>query len=759
MTVKLRYFSFLLVGLLQLNLATTVSATTNSNTENVLGPKVECPTALLSYTFVGSNCAPLATYIPALSGTGSFQGGTFSCSSTDVTIDSISGVFSASKPGTFTIVYTLAASQNCPEMIVSSQITVNPSPVLSATTYTTCNLAPIQITASTLAAPTNAWTTDNPTIITVSTSGLVSFLKEGGGVVTFTSSTGCKAVLTVASSKTTITGAENVCVGGVISFTGSGTAATSEAWTSSNPNIATVSSSGLVVGIAEGTSTITYKNSEGCIVTKTIAVHGKPTIKGENTMCFGSHNQLTGSGNPANSSPWKTYTPTIVTITDTGIATGIGLGSGLINYTDSYGCFTTFQINVGSIQSVIAGKPQSVCSNGTITLEGFSSSSSAITTWDDGGLGGSFSDIHSLTSTYSPKVTTGTVTLTLTGVAQGSCPEVKDTMIVTLISNVPIVNAGDPQSLCAGNQIKLNGSMGGSTVSIKWDDGGAGGIFSDLNSLTTTYTPSIASGAVTLSLTLTGTSSNICPDVKDNVTLTILKTPLISGETSLCVSESSQYFPSEISNLVNPWLIDDVSLATISSGGLLKAVSFGIVNLSYTGSNGCIGKKKIIIEDIPIASVISDKIVQQINNPVTFAASFENSLFADFEWFINDVSQGNNDKFFTTSTLKQDDIVKVCTSNNCGTNCAIAPKITLGNEDKIWECFYFYPNPAAQYIYINNNQPINKIEIYTLLGQKIVEKISNDTSIFLDLRDLASGNYILKTTSNDKEKVSNLIKQ
>ena len=69
-----------------------------------------------------------------------------------------------------------------------------------------------------------------------------------------------------------ISGDSSVLAGSTLSLTGSGTAASTGAWVSSDTNVATVNSSGTVTGVAAGTSTITYTSNTGCSVTKTITV-------------------------------------------------------------------------------------------------------------------------------------------------------------------------------------------------------------------------------------------------------------------------------------------------------------------------------------------------------------------------------------------------------------------------------------------------------------------------------------------------------
>jgi uncharacterized protein YjdB len=81
----------------------------------------------------------------------------------------------------------------------------------------------------------------------------------------------------------TITGTPNVCIGLTTTLTGSATPNATNPWISASPSVATINSSGVVTGVAVGTSVITYTNSNGCTVNQTFTVNPLPTITGTST--------------------------------------------------------------------------------------------------------------------------------------------------------------------------------------------------------------------------------------------------------------------------------------------------------------------------------------------------------------------------------------------------------------------------------------------------------------------------------------------
>lgn len=110
---------------------------------------------------------------------------------------------------------------------------------------------------------------------------------------TCTTPTATNAVAIVVNDTPTITGATSVCVNNTIQLTGSGTPNASNPWVSSNTAVATVDATGLVNGVSAGTSTITYKNSNGCTTTTTVTVNASTAISTQPTA------QSTTAGNTA----------------------------------------------------------------------------------------------------------------------------------------------------------------------------------------------------------------------------------------------------------------------------------------------------------------------------------------------------------------------------------------------------------------------------------------------------------------------------
>ncbi|NBU82037.1 MAG: hypothetical protein EBS55_10360, partial [Flavobacteriaceae bacterium] len=193
----------------------------------------------------------------------------------------------------------------------------------------------------------------------------------------------------------TITGNLSICdvsngSGNTSLLVGSGTPANPTAWTSSSNNVATVNNSGLVTGATgagsqTGNTTITYTNSDGCKTSVLFTVNPLPTITpNTNTVCAGSTINLNGSGTPATSGAWTSSSNLIATVDNTGLVTGVALGSVTITYKDSNGCTATRNITVNGSAADFTYTNGALCSGSSVTFSTTSTGNSYTWNFGDG---------------------------------------------------------------------------------------------------------------------------------------------------------------------------------------------------------------------------------------------------------------------------------------------------------------------------------------------------------------------------------------
>src|SRR6266699_1844702 len=217
---------------------------------------------------------------------------TWTSSNTSVATVSSSGLVTGSGAGTATITATSEGKTG------SAAVTVAPVPVASvALSPATASIqvgqtvqltaTPKDSTGSTLTGRTVTWGSGDTTVARVSPSGLVTGVAQGSATITATSEgKSSTATITVAlvpvASVTVSPSSGSLQIGQTVQLTatpndstGSTLAGRTVTWTSSNASVASVSSSGLVTGVAQGSATITA-TSEGKSSTATITVTTVP---------------------------------------------------------------------------------------------------------------------------------------------------------------------------------------------------------------------------------------------------------------------------------------------------------------------------------------------------------------------------------------------------------------------------------------------------------------------------------------------------
>jgi hypothetical protein len=84
---------------------------------------------------------------------------------------------------------------------------------------------------------------------------------------------------------------------------------------------------------------------------------------------------------------------------------------------------------------------------------------------------------------------------------------------------------------------------------------------------------------------------------------------------------------------------------------------------------------------------------------------------------------------------------------------------TLGTGDFDSSNFTYYPNPVKNILNLSYNQEISNVEIFNLLGQKVITNAVNANDAQIDMSNLSNGAYMVKVTSNNQVKTIKVIKQ
>ncbi len=539
---------------------------------------VSVGTAMITYT-IGTGCfvtrtmtvnplpLPIAGTAAVCDGsttglTDATVGGTWSSNNTSIATVTPTGVVTGISPGTANIIYTLGTT--CSQSVT---VTVSPTPA----PITGVPLACVNNTSSLSdVTPGGTWSSNSIFNASVDAFGLVTAHNAGFATISYTMPGGCKSTVqfTVQALPSVITGTPQVCAGSSSTLV---SVPTTGIWSSSDPLVAIVSSTGVVTGIAAGTSTISYSLTTGCNRTVVFTVNPLPPVStGGNTVCLGTSVTL---ANSMTGGMWTSNNPPIASVDPvTGVVTAHVVGTANISYVMPTGCRTVTNMTVLSLPQVIGGTP--------IVCEG------ASTVVTDATAGGTWSSANTSVATV------GSGSGILTGVSAG-LTDITYTVISTgcyrtrtaTVNAVPAAITG-PMFVCVGSTTTLSSTtLGGSWISSATS-------VATVNSVTGLVT-GVSAGTATITYKM-----NTGCQVTAVLTVNFLPGAL-SGSSSVCVGASTVY------TSLTPggaWSSSNPLVAAVDpSTGVITGITNGTAIITYTLGTGCLSTRMVSVFPLPSA--------------------------------------------------------------------------------------------------------------------------------------------------------------
>ena len=346
-----------------------------------------------------------------------------------------------------------------------------------------------------------------------------------------------------------------------------GSTPTNGVWTSGNTTVATISSTGVVSGIAAGNSNLTYTLPEGCSTTATITVNPLPAaITGTRSVC---ENGTTTLSNTSIGGTWSSSVGSVASIdATTGVVNGLIAGTTTITYELPTTCMRTAVATVNPLPAAISGATE-VC-------QGLSTALSNATT------GGTWTSSATGTATVNTSgvvtgITDGTATITYRLVSTGC--EVTSSMQVNALP----ADITGMAVVCRDQTTMLsNATTGGN-----WTSG------------TTAVATVDAAGTVTGNAAGTAIITYALPTGCQK-TRTVVVNPLpalISGASTICQNSVTMFGNASGGG---SWSSSDNTVATIvSSTGVATGISAGFSIITYTLPTGCMRTASLVVNPLP----------------------------------------------------------------------------------------------------------------------------------------------------------------
>ena len=522
------------------------------------------------------------------------------------TVDS-EGYVTAKYPGTTTIKATTVDGTNkyasC-TITVTQKITKITLPetatvAIGKTATIKATYAPDYATETAL-----TWATSNPTVATVSSSGVVTGKQVGTVTITCKSSSGVYDTCTLRviipatgislnTSYKELWKGEGVQLGATV--TPSDATDKGVTWSSSNKNVATVNGSGYVTAVAGGNCTIYAKNSAGQSVSCKITVFEKATgvsiseiVK---TMYVGQVDKLTASVLPATATnravSWKSSKTSVATVESDGTVKALKTGSCTITAISADGGYTaTCKITVEK-KILVTGVSLDRSSVTVKVGENFqflgmvspSNASEKRIKWSSGNT-----SVASISSTgVLTGIKSGTAVITATsydGNYSASCK-------VTVVQPVTGVKlSASSAKISVGKSKTVTYSISPSNASNKtvtWSSSNkkvatvSNGVITAKKAGSAVIMVKTADGGFTAACNVTV----VVPVTGVEVSVSSVKVP--KGQTRVVTAAVS---PSDATNKAVKWTSSDTKVATVSSSGRITGVAKGTATITCKTSDG-----------------------------------------------------------------------------------------------------------------------------------------------------------------------------
>ena len=519
------------------------------------------------------------------------SGGSWSTSNSSIaSVDASTGVVYGVSAGTCNITYTLPTG--CYRFIA---VTVNPLPSAINGPTVVCVAATITLTDS---LSGGRWTSASTGIASINpTTGVVYGVAAGTVTISYTiTATGCYITTTITVNPLpnagTIGGPTQVCVGRTINMSETVTGGT---WSNSFSSIASISTSGVVYGVAAGTDTIKYSVTNSCgtaiarYVITVVAFPTAGTISGPTNVCENASVTFT---NAITGGVWTSANTSIAVVSASGLVTGVAAGTTLISYAVTNICGTAYatkSITVDPIPTItITPATPDYCIGGSTPL---TASGAVSYTWAPG---------TALTATAGTTVTanpTTTTVYTVTGRAANGC--FNTGMVTVTVHPLPTLTIPNT-TMCYGFPTTL--TVAGANTYV--------------------WSPSSSLSA--------GTGNSVIANPSDTITYTIVGTDIFGCVNTTTVTVNVNPIPPA------PLVVTPVNYCMTAAS--VPLVATGTSLLWYTTVTGGTGSSTAITPSTAAVGVFHYYVTQTVDGcespRADITVNVENNAETDFDYKI-----------------------------------------------------------------------------------------------------------------------------
>uniref|UniRef100_UPI00404A2C15 BspA family leucine-rich repeat surface protein n=1 Tax=Flavobacterium sp. TaxID=239 RepID=UPI00404A2C15 len=324
---------------------------------------------------------------------------------------------------------------------------------------------------------------------------------------------------------------------------------------------------------------------------------------------------------------------------------------------------------------------------------------------------------NGISGTWSPAINNmETTTYTFTP-NDGSC-STTNAMTIVVNANAPLIFT-QVAPICIGETVTLP------TVSENGVSGTWSPAINNLETTTYTFTPSNNDCASTASMTIVVNS---------------LESPVFTEVDPICPGASIAALP------------------TTSNNGISGTWSPAINNMETTtytftpNAGNCSTTTTLTISiNENIAETPAGETLQSFEEGATIASLLVNP--SDVIWYVSNADALASLNPLNANEPLEDGVTYFAVNTNGACNSmpfAVTVSVVLSNNNLDLQSLKFYPNPVGATLQINYSKPIQSVEIYSLLGQLLLQSEFNASEVNVDVQNLPASMYLVKIKSENQ---------
>ena len=530
-------------------------------------------------------------------------------------------------------------------MSAIAAVTVQPPPVASVLVQpltqslvvggsATFSATPRDVNGTTLSGRVVSWSSSNDAVATVSQSGEVS--ARGAGMATITAtSEGVSGAATVTVSQppvasvgitpanaSLVVGATTTLVATLTDGSGATITGRAVSWSSSAPEVATVSASGVVTAVAPGSATITG-TSEGAIGTATVVVGLVPVgsvevqpanasvVAGQTEALSATVRDTVGRVVTDRVVSWTSSDTHVAVVSTAGVVTGVSAGTATITATsEGRSGSSTITVVAPAIASVtVQPSSATVQVGGTTTLTAtVKDVTGAIVT--DRAVTWASSNV-AVATVSSNGVVTGRAagTAVISATSGGRSGSVTVTVVLVPVGSVTVspssVTLVPTQVLSLSAEVRDANNVVVTDRSVTWTSSNAA-----VATVTTTgVVTAVAPGTATITATSEGKTGaatiSVVPMPVGSVTVSPATANVSVGQTTTLSATVRDTSGAVVVDRTVTWRSSNTAIATVSSAGVVTGVAQGTVTVTATSETRS-GSAAVTVQPVPVATVTLD---------------------------------------------------------------------------------------------------------------------------------------------------------